>query len=114
VDPIKLLEKRLASLERSLRRSRRVSAALGLGCVVAVAAALVPQVPAAPTAAERQADPAEQTQELLRTQGLVLTNELDVEMIVLRAGTDGSLVVQTPDGGEIVRLGGPAARRIGH
>ena len=96
------LEARVDSLERSLRRSRRAVAALGLAVLIAVASAFA------------QATPTEQAQEQVATQRLALTDEMGGALVVRRGGTDGSLVVATPDGREVVRLGGPAARRIGH
>jgi hypothetical protein len=89
-------------LERSLRRSRWLTAALGLGCLVVAAAAFAPQAQEA------------QTPEQLTTQRLVLTNAQSVPAVVLVAGPDASLIVQTPEGAEVIRLGGPAARRVGH
>jgi hypothetical protein len=129
MDAFTLLETRVASLERALRRSRSVAALLALALVLIAAGAFLPQdrsqVPPearrrldasaqSQLATQLQSAPTAQAQELLRTPGLVLTSELGVEIIVLRAGADQSLIVEAPDGREIIRLGGEAARRIGH
>jgi hypothetical protein len=119
--PSTSLEARVATLERSLRRSRLTTTALGLGAMIVVAAAFMQQpLPSLEAQLEErltarlQADLAARLQEQLATRRLALTNELNVELVVLQGGTDGSLLVLTPDGREVVRLGGPPARRIGH
>jgi multidrug efflux pump subunit AcrB len=125
MDPSTSLEVRVATLERSLRRSRLVTTVLGLGAMIVVAAAFMQQpVPFLEAQLEErltarlQADLAarlqEQAQEQLATQRLALTDAVGVELVALAAGSDGSLLVLTPDDREVVRLGGPPARRIGH
>ena len=121
MDPKTSLEARVDSLERSLRRSRVMAAALGLTALIVVTGAFAQQ-PSPSLEAQMEERLAtrlqtlltEQAQEQLATQRLALTDEMGGELVVLRGGTDGSLVVATPDGREVVRLGGPAARRIGH
>jgi len=102
MDTPNAFEGRIASLERSLRRARLTALFLGIGAVVVAAAALTPDAQEVPIP------------EQVVTQKLALTNELGAEQVVLMAGTDGSLVVLTPAGQEIMRLGGDPARRIGH
>ena len=129
MDAITLLETRVAALERSLGRSRFVAAMFGLAFFVFAAGAFLPQDRGqVPSLARRLLDaraqsqpstplqtaPTAQAQELLRAPGIVLTDAADIEMIVLRAGSDGSLIVETPNGAEIMRLGGEPARHIGH
>jgi hypothetical protein len=91
------LDQRVASLEGSLRRTRVLALALGAAWLWLALAGF-----------------ARQTQEEVVTQRLVLTDAADSAVVVLVAGPESSLVVQTPAGTEVVRLGGPAARRIGH
>jgi len=111
MEPVAALEGRVASLERALRQSRLAALALGLGALVAAAAAFTLQpTPAAPTLAAQEA----QTPEVVTTQRLVLTNELGIEQLALVAGTDGSFVVLDSQGGVVIRLGGDPARRIKH
>lgn len=96
MESIAALENRVRALETSLRRSRLLALMLGLTMFGVAGAALVPQA-----------------QEQVMTRRLVLTSGLtDSSAVVLIAGPQSSLVIQTPAGAEILRLGGPAARRI--
>ena len=123
--PTTSLEARIATLERSLRRSRAKTGALGLAAVVVAAGAFVQQsTPPWQAQMEERLESRlqsalaeriqEQAQERLATQRLALTNELNVELVVLQGASDGSLLVLTPDGVELLRLGGPMVRRIEH
>ena len=84
-------------LERSLRRSRQLALTFVLGIALIVAAAMVPQ-------AQEYA---------VTTERLILNNAPDSSAIVLLAGPESSLVIQTLTGEEVLRIGGPAVRRIG-
>lgn len=88
------LEARVQILEATLRRARRI--ALGLG-TLAVLMALV----------------AWRAQDRLETGTLVLTGLAGQPGVVLRAGPaeeGASLVLETPEGTQVMRLGGQAAR----
>jgi hypothetical protein len=95
MDPAPDPETRIQTLETSLRRTRRAAILLGLGVTVLAGAALVPQ------AADE-----------VRTGRLVLTSDLGTPAVVIVAGPPGSLIIQTPSGEEVLRLGGPPGRRI--
>ena len=95
MDSITPLEARVRTLERSLRHARLLTLMLGLGIALIAGAAMVPQ-----------------EQDELTTGRLVLTNGPDSSAVVLLAGPESSLVIQTPTGEEVLRIGGPAARRI--
>ena len=97
VDSLPPLESRVASLETSLRRSRLVASTLALALLLVVAAAFVPQA-----------------QEEVSTRRLVLTDAQDEPVVALTAGQQGSLVIESPTGEELFRLGGSPARRITH
>jgi hypothetical protein len=86
------LESRIRSLEASRDHCR--TAAWGLGLIVAIMSAMA-MMPSPPQelAAER----------------IVLTQ--DSASVVLVPGPGSSLVIQTPEGEEVARIGGPAARR---
>ena len=116
----KTLEARVASLERSLRGSRLAAAILGVGALV-VAAAAFAQQPGRSSDAELEARASrlvsavqEQTQEQVSTRRLTLVDETGAETIVLTAEAVGSMLVASGGGQEILRIGGPAARRIDH
>ena len=96
MDSITPLEARVRTLETSLRHARLLTLMLGLGIALIAGAAVVPQ-----------------EQDELTTGRLVLTNAPDSSAVVLLAGPESSLVIQTPTGEEVLRIGGPAARRIG-
>jgi len=96
-DALSELEARVASLETSLRRTRRVTITLALSLLLAVVSAFTPQA-----------------QEELSTQRLVLTDAQDAPVLALTAGPESSLVLRSPTGEELLRLGGSPARRIGH
>lgn len=117
----RVLEARVASLERSLRKARLAAAILALGAVVVAAAAFAQQpAPSLEAQLEERLSTRldslvqEQTQERVATQRLALTDGVGLEFVVLAGGADGSLLVLTPSGQELMRLGGSAARRIGH
>ena len=100
MDSMTQLDARVRTLETSLHRSRLLAYMLGLAVVFVVGAAQVPE--------------AQEAQEVVSTERLVLTNGPDSAAVVLVAGPESSLVIQTPAGEEVLRLGGPAARRIRH
>jgi hypothetical protein len=91
------LESRIDRLEHTVRRSRTLSAILGSVVAILVLGAMLPQ----------------ETDELKGTR-LVLTDADGEPSVVLLAGPESSLLVETPEGREVLRLGGPAVRRIGH
>jgi hypothetical protein len=91
------LDARVASLESALRRTRLLAFCLASAWLWLAVAGF-----------------ARQAQEQVVTQRLVLTDSADSAVVVLVAGPESSLVVQTPAGAEVIRLGGPAMRRIGH
>jgi len=95
MDPVVVLEARIATLERSLRGNRMILASCAMAVLLVVA-----------VAATRQA------QEELRTSRLVLTTVGEIEGVALEAGFDGSLLILDPDGEEIARLGGSPVRRV--
>ncbi len=86
MDSMTQLEARVRTLETSLLRSRLLAFMLGLAVVLMTGAAQVPEA-----------------QEAVTTERLVLTNGPDT--VVLVAGPESSLVVQTPAGEEVLRLG---------
>ena len=100
MDSMTQLEARVRTLETSLHRSRLLAFTLGLAVVFIVGAVQVPE--------------AQEVQAVVTTERLVLTNGPDSAPVVLVAGPESSLVIETPDGEEVLRLGGPAARRITH
>ncbi len=95
MDSMTQLEARVRTLETSLRRSRLLAFMLGLIVVLITGAAQVPEA-----------------QEVVTTERLVLTNGSDSSSVVLVAGPESSLVIQTPAGEEVLRLGGPAVRPV--
>ena len=98
MDPISRLEARIHSLENSRDRSRLVALALALVLALLVGAAWVPQ------------EPSELTTPRLVLKGSGAT-PYDTD-VVLVAGREGALVVQAPNGREVARIGGPAARQV--
>ncbi len=98
MDSTTQLEARVRTLETSVRRGRLLAFMLGLAVVLIVGAAQVPE--------------AQEAQEVVTTQRLVLTNGPDSASVVLVAGPESSLVIETPAGEEVLRLGGPAGRQI--
>ncbi len=96
MDSMTQLEGRVRTLETSLRRSRLLAFVLGLAVVLISGAAMVP---------------AEQV--VVSAERLVLTNGPDSSSVVLLAGPESSLVIETPAGVEVMRIGGPGGRRIG-
>jgi len=119
------LETRVHALEASLRRSRLVAVGLGVGLAFSVVGMTVDS----PTAAEASPTPqvapdraawseastaeallASQAQEQLATERLLLVDAGGGGGIVLRAGPDASLIVESSDGREILRIGGTPAR----
>ncbi len=95
MDSMTELEGRVRTLEASVRRSRLLAFVLGLAVVLIVGAAQVPEA-----------------QEVVTTERLVLTNGPDSSSVVLVAGPESSLVIETPAGREMLRLGGSGVRRI--
>ena len=107
MDSMATLEARVHRLESSLRRSHRVALLLGLALTLITAAAMVPQATDRVTGQLLS-----QAQEQVTTRRIVLTNgAADPSGVVLVAGPQSSLVIQKPDGEEVLRLGGPAGRR---
>jgi hypothetical protein len=98
MDPMTQLEARVRTLETSLSRSRLLAFMLGLLVVLIVGAAQVPE--------------AQEAQEVVTTERLVLTNGPDSTSVVLVAGQESSLVIETPAGVEVMRIGGSAVREI--
>jgi hypothetical protein len=88
------VKRRIEQLEASLRRMRRVIAALVLVLAVGAATAFV--------AAEDE----------VKTPKLTLMNG-SVAGVSLVAGSESSLVIQDPTGAEIMRIGGHPLRLIG-
>ena len=89
------IEQRVEILEASLSRTRRLAISLAILLLMFASAAFV-----------RQEDE-------IRTSKLVLMESEQVEGIALVAGPESSLILQTPAGGEIMRLGGDPLRIIG-
>jgi len=125
MEPLAHLETRVHALEASLRRSRLLAAALGAGLALTVVGMTVesptaaeasptPQVAPERAASSEAATPeaalASLAQEQLATERLLLVGAAAGEGIVLRAGPDASLIVESADGREIVRIGGTPAR----
>jgi hypothetical protein len=116
------LEARIQALESSLRRTRRGALGLGLVLTLITGAALVPQTTettrmllatptqrvTAPQALPDQAQVADQ----VSAGRLILTDAAGAPAVVILAGPDASVVIQTPAGDEVLRLGGHPARRI--
>lgn len=102
------LEARVSALESSLRRSRRVALLLGAALALVTAAAMVPQ---ATDQVTRQL--ISQPTDEVTTRRLILTDPSSPG-VVLVPGPASSLIIQTPSGEEVLRLGGPAARRVNH
>ena len=92
------LEARVRTLETSLHRSRLLAFMLGLAVVIIVGAAQVPE--------------AQEAQDVVTTERLVLINGPDSSSVVLVAGPESSLVIETLAGEKVLRLGGPAGRQI--
>ena len=90
------LESRVRHLEGSLRGSRRLVALLGSVLTILAVSAMLPQ--------ERKE---------LEAARLVLTDADGAPAVVLLAGPGSSLLIETPSGQEVLRLGGPLMRRIG-
>ncbi len=93
MDPTCTLESRVGALESSLRRTRRLALLLGVALGGITAAAMVPQA-----------------SDQVTTQRLLLTGPASPG-VVLIAGPESSLIIQTPSGEEVLRLGGPAGRQ---
>lgn len=96
-DVLAPLEARVTSLETALRRSRALAAGLATALALVVLAAFSPQA-----------------QEDVTARRLVLTDAMDSAALVLVAGPEASLVLQSPTGEEVFRIGGNPARRIAH
>lgn len=102
MDVVSRLEDRIRSLEASRGRNRLAASVFGFGLLLVSAVAMVPQ-----TAQEAQEA---QTVQELTAHRIMLSGETDQTSIVLRAGPQSSLLIQTADGQEIARIGGPAGR----
>ena len=89
------LEMRVESLEASLNRTRRFALFLALCLVIFVSAAFGGE------------------KDELRTSKLILMETEFSPGVSLVAGPGQSLVIQTPDGSEILRLGGNPMRLVG-
>ena len=98
MDSMTQLEARVRTLETSLHRSRLLAFMLGLAVVLIVGAAQVPE--------------AQEAQDVVTTERLVLINGPDSSSVVLVAGPELSLVIETLAGEKVLRLGGPAGRQI--
>ena len=98
MDSMTQLEARVRTLETSLHRSRLLAFMLGLAVVLIVGAAQVPE--------------AQEAQDVVTTERLVLINGPDSSSVVLVAGPESSLVIETLAGEKVLRLGGPAVRQI--
>lgn len=98
MDSMTQLEARVRTLETSLHRSRLLAFMLGLAVVLIVGAAQVPE--------------AQEAQDVVTTERLVLINGPDSSSVVLVAGSELSLVIETLAGEKVLRLGGPAGRQI--
>lgn len=92
--PSALLERRVERLERSLRQLRVLAFSLALLLLGAATSAFT-------RAAE------------VRAERIVLTSFADVPRVILTAGGESSLVIQAPDGRELLRLGEPTVRPVG-
>ncbi len=95
MDSMTQLEARVRTLETSVRRSRLLAFLLGLAVVLITGAAQVPEA-----------------QDVVTTERLVLTNGPGSSSVVLVAGPESSLVIETPAGEEVLRLGGAVLRPI--
>lgn len=89
------IEQRFEILDASLSRTRRLALSLVILLMMFASAAFI-----------RQEDE-------IRTSKLVLMESEQVEGITLVAGPESSLILQTPAGEEIMRLGGDPLRIIG-
>ena len=98
MDSMTQLEARVRTLETSLHRSRLLAFMLGLAVVLIVGAAQVPE--------------AQEAQDVVTTERLLLINGPDSSSVVLVAGPESSLVIETLAGEKVLRLGGPAGRQI--
>ena len=92
MEPMSTLEVRVEALESSLRRARRLALVLGAALAGITATAMVPQAP-----------------DQVTTRRLILTDPSSPGVVLL-AGPESSLLIQTPSGQEVLRLGGPAGR----
>ncbi len=88
------LRARVRSLELTLARTRRMAVGLVLALLVVLTAGM-------------------SSGEEVVTSRLILMGNAYEPGVVLRAGPEASLVIETSDGKEIARIGGPAARPIG-
>ena len=89
------IEMRIESLETSLNRTRRFSLFLALLLVLFVTSAFGGR------------------KDELRTSKLILMETEFSPGVILVAGPHSSLVIQTPGGSEILRLGGDPVRLVG-
>jgi hypothetical protein len=90
------LEVRVERLEDALRRSRRLAAALAAALTLVALGAW-------------------RAEDKVETRTLVLTGASGLPAAVLRAGPseDGaSLILETPQGVQVMRLGGPSVRLV--
>ena len=98
MDSMTQLEAPVRTLETSLHRSHLLAFMLGLAVVLIVGAAQVPE--------------AQEAQDVVTTERLVLINGPDSSSVVLVAGSELSLVIETLAGEKVLRLGGQAGRQI--
>ena len=89
------LEVRVESLEASLNRTRRFALFLAVLLVLFVSAAFGGE------------------KDEIRTSKLILMKAESSGGVSLVAGEDSSLIIQAPDGSEVLRLGGSPLRRVG-
>ena len=110
MDSMTQLEARVRTLETSVRRSRLLAFLLGLAVVLITAVLYFdldeggdPDAPFGETGVAIG-------QEVVTTERLVLADGLDA--VVLVPGPESSLVIETPAGEEVLRLGGSPVRQI--
>ena len=96
MDPLVSVEARVGALEDALRRTRRTAVVLASAVAILVLSAMMPR--------ERSS---------VEVEKLVLTDSVGEPSVVLTAGPESSLVIETPSGEEVLRIGGPSMRWIG-
>lgn len=118
MDTTPTLEARIRALESSLRRTRMGALGLGLLLTILAGTALVPQSTDATTRMLLEPATAPATAPQVANQvnagRLVLTDAAGAPAVVIVAGPESSVVIQTPTGEEVLRLGGPPGRHIAH
>lgn len=114
MDTTPTLEARIRALESSLRRTRMGALGLGLLLTILAGTALVPQSTDATTRMLLEPAAAPQVANQVNAGRLVLTDAAGAPAVVIVAGPESSVVIQTPTGEEVLRLGGPPGRHIAH